>query len=76
MNTIDYTKMSDQALKQYLLTHKDAQEAFYAYLDRRHQYPKQIILSVNELENLSKEEQTKLISQRLQEKYNITINAD
>lgn len=68
MNKIDYGKMSNQELKKYFLTHKDNQEAFYAYLDRREKYPKQIILSVNELETLTFEEQTVLISQRLQDK--------
>jgi hypothetical protein len=69
MNTIDYAQMSDQELKKYFLDHKNDQEAFSAYLERRNQHPKQMILTVNELENLSFEQQTQLISQRLQEKY-------
>ena len=32
---IDYRKMSDQELKQYLIAHKDDKDAFYAYMDRR-----------------------------------------
>jgi hypothetical protein len=35
MTKVNYAVMSDQELKQYLLTHKDDQEAFYAYMDRR-----------------------------------------
>lgn len=71
MNNIDYIKMSDRELKQYLLSHKDDQEAFYAYLDRKHQHPKQTILSVNELETLTSEEKIILVRQRLQEKFGI-----
>jgi hypothetical protein len=33
MTKVNYAVMSDQELKQYLLTHKDDQEAFYAYMD-------------------------------------------
>ncbi len=31
MKSINYTQMSDQELKQYLIENKDNQEAFYAY---------------------------------------------
>ncbi|GAA6614678.1 DUF6887 family protein [Scytonema sp. NUACC26] len=71
MNNVDYTKMSDQELKQYLLNHKDDRDAFYAYLNRKHQHPKQTILSVNELETLTREEKIKLITQRLQERFSV-----
>lgn len=69
MKNIDYAKMSDQELKQYLLTHKDDKSAFYIYLDRRHQHPKETILSVNEIETLETDEQIKLITKRLQQKF-------
>ena len=36
MKEIDYASMSDRQLKQYMLTHREDREAFYAYLDRRH----------------------------------------
>lgn len=36
MNQVNYAAMSDQELKHYFLTHRDDREAFYAYMDRRH----------------------------------------
>lgn len=39
MTKANYTAMSDRELKQYILTHRDDQEAFYAYMDRRHSRP-------------------------------------
>jgi len=36
MKQINYAEMSDRELKHYLVKHRDDQEAFYAYLDRRH----------------------------------------
>lgn len=36
MTKVNYATMSDQELKRYILTHRDDQEAFYAYMDRRH----------------------------------------
>ncbi|OCQ94445.1 hypothetical protein BCD64_07115 [Nostoc sp. MBR 210] len=35
MTKVNYAAMSDQELKSYLLNHRDDQEAFYAYMDRR-----------------------------------------
>lgn len=35
MTKKNYAAMSDQELKRYFLTHRD-NEAFYAYIDRRH----------------------------------------
>ena len=69
MKSVNYTNMSDQELKQYLLEHKDDKEAFNAYLDRKQQHPKQIILGVDELEPLTPDQQIELITQRLQEKF-------
>ncbi len=71
MKQINYANMSDQELKQYLLDHKDNQDAFYAYLDRKQQHPKQVILSVNELETLTTEQKIELLTQRLQERFNL-----
>ncbi len=39
MKQVDYAAMSDQELKHYLVKHRDDQEAFYAYLDRRQVRP-------------------------------------
>ncbi len=51
-------------------------EAFYAYLDRKQQQPKQVIISTDELNSLTSEQQIdeqqiELITQRLQEKFNL-----
>lgn len=69
MKSINYANMSDQELKQYLLEHKDDQEAFYTYLDRKHQHPKQVMIGGDELDSLTREQQIELITQRLQEKF-------
>lgn len=71
MNSVDYAKMSNQELKQYFLNHKDDREAFSVYLNRKHQHPKQTILSVNELETLASDKQIELITQRLKEKFSL-----
>jgi hypothetical protein len=71
MKQINYANMSDQELKQYLLDHKDNQDAFYAYLDRKQEQPKQVIIKVNELETLTTEQKIELLTQRLQERFNL-----
>jgi hypothetical protein len=71
MTPINYTQMSDPELKQYLLTHKNDQNAFHAYLDCRHQTPQSPLITADELDPLSLQEQTELISQRPQQKYNL-----
>jgi hypothetical protein len=71
MSPVNYINMNDQELKQYLLEHKDNKEAFYAYLDRKQQYPQQAIVDVNELDTLTPDRQIELIAQRLQEKFNL-----
>lgn len=35
----DFSSMSEQELRAYVLTHRKDQSAFYAYLDRMHQHP-------------------------------------
>ncbi|ACB49616.1 unknown [Crocosphaera subtropica ATCC 51142] len=72
MKPINYTKMSDQQLKQYLIEHKNDKEAFYAYLDRKQQQPKQVIIGIDELDSLTSEQQIELITQRIQEKFNVS----
>ena len=71
MKRVNYSEMSDQELKQYLLQHKDDQDAFYTYLDRKQKRPKQVIIGANELGYLTSEEQIDLIAQRLQDKFNL-----
>ena len=71
MKTVNYNDMNDQELKQYFLEHKDNKEAFYAYLDRKQQHPKKVIIGVNELDALTPEQQIELITQRLQEKFHL-----
>lgn len=71
MQQLDYTSMSDRDLKQYLLENKDNQQAFYAYLDRKLKEPKNILISVDELESLTPDLQVKLVVKRLKEKFNL-----
>lgn len=71
MNPLNYINMSDLELKQYLLEHKDNKEAFYAYLDRKQQHPKQVLIGVDELDTLTPDQQIELITQRLQEKFHL-----
>jgi hypothetical protein len=44
MTKVNYAAMSDRQLKQYILTHRDDQEAFYAYIDRRHSRPHKLTI--------------------------------
>ncbi len=37
MNKPDFTTMSQKELHDYFLTHRDDQEAFYAYIDKLHE---------------------------------------
>jgi hypothetical protein len=48
MSHIDYTAMSDQQLKQYMLEHRGDEAALKAYLDRRHQRSNSVITNVND----------------------------
>ena len=36
MTEVNYAAMSDRELKRYILAHRNDQEAFHAYMDRRH----------------------------------------
>jgi hypothetical protein len=44
MTEINYAAMSDQYLKRYVLTHRDDQKAFHAYMDRRHSRPRGVVV--------------------------------
>jgi hypothetical protein len=68
MSKIDYSQMSDLEVKQYFLSHRDDRTAFAAYMERRNTSVHQKIISKNELEILSEEEQMKLIEERLLER--------
>ncbi|MBD2559592.1 MULTISPECIES: DUF6887 family protein [Nostoc] len=48
MNQVNYTAMSDQELKSYLLTHKNDKEAFYAYMDRRKSRHRDAAIQLND----------------------------
>lgn len=42
MTKVNFVAMSDRELKQYILSHRDDREAFYAYIDRRHSRPNKL----------------------------------
>jgi hypothetical protein len=71
MKITNYTDMTDEELKQYFLENKDDKEAFYAYLDRKENKEKKLIISVNEMQSLPSNLQVELVAQRLKEKFNI-----
>lgn len=48
MSNVNYAEMTDQELKHYLLDHRDDQEAFYAYMDRRYVRPDRETISPND----------------------------
>ncbi|MEG3879639.1 hypothetical protein QT972_19985 [Microcoleus sp. herbarium7] len=48
MSNINYAAMSDRELKQYILTHRDDREAFYAYMDRRHSRPRKVTIKLDD----------------------------
>jgi hypothetical protein len=65
MNKIDYATMTDQELKRYFLSHRDDNEAFQAYMDRRHTRPRKVLIEAGELENLPFDQQINLVDQRM-----------
>jgi hypothetical protein len=55
MNQPNFQAMSQQELQRYMLTHREDQEAFYAYIDRLHQEGKWIEMPpVDTVEDLEK----------------------
>ncbi|MGF1673694.1 MAG: hypothetical protein ACFCUV_08425 [Rivularia sp. (in: cyanobacteria)] len=48
MNPVNYTQMSDQQLKKYLIKHRNDQAVLQAYLNRRHQRSNPVIATVND----------------------------
>lgn len=62
--SVDFNKMTDQELKRYMLDHRDNQEAFYAYMDRRHARPKKVLITAEEAKLLF-DEYMKLSEERM-----------
>lgn len=60
----DYDSMTDVELKLYMLDHRDDQEAFYKYMDRRHARPKKVLITATEAK-LPFDEYMKLSAERL-----------
>jgi hypothetical protein len=48
MTKVNYTAMSDQELKQYFLIHRDDEEAFYVYMDRRSSRPQGMAIKLDD----------------------------
>lgn len=48
MSDISYTTMSDEALKEYFLAHKNDPSALHAYLDRKNQQQRKVITKVGD----------------------------
>lgn len=48
MTEVNYAAMNDQALKRYVLTHRNDQAAFHAYLDRRHSRPRGTAIALDD----------------------------
>lgn len=46
--SFDYSSMTDRELKRYMLDHRQDDEAFYAYMDRRAARPDRTTISYNE----------------------------
>jgi hypothetical protein len=65
MKKIDYAAMTDQELKQYFLAHRSDNEAFHAYMDRRHTHPRKVLIEAGELEDLSFDQQIELVDERM-----------
>ena len=73
MKQIDYGVMSDRELKQYMLTHREDQEAFNAYLDRRHSRSKQNTI---EFDDPASEEKIRLaIQEKLDTNFSQNISS-
>ena len=48
MSQVDYTVMTNEQLRQYMLEHRDDKVALSAYLERRHQQHPPIIANVRD----------------------------
>ncbi|MCV3213550.1 hypothetical protein OGM63_08430 [Plectonema radiosum NIES-515] len=48
MTQVNYAAMTDQELKRYILAHRDDQQAFYIYMDRRHSRPDKVVIKFDD----------------------------
>jgi hypothetical protein len=48
MSSVNYAAMTDEQLKRYLLDHRDDQDAFHAYIDRRHAQNRPVIAHLDD----------------------------
>lgn len=48
MTQVNYAAMSDLELKRYILAHRDDQQAFYIYMDRRHSRPDKVVIKFDD----------------------------
>ncbi|PMB00196.1 hypothetical protein CEN40_10490 [Fischerella thermalis CCMEE 5205] len=55
MTKPDFSQMTKQELRAYVLANRDDLEAFYAYVDRMKQQPGVIVTSMEQLEQLIRE---------------------
>lgn len=69
MKKINFSDMNDRELKQYFLENRNDNEAFHAYMDRRHQKKQQVLIEAEELDGLSFSEQANLLAKKLSEKF-------
>ena len=60
----DFGKMTGQELKRYMLEHRDRDEAFQAYMQRRHARPRKILITAEEAK-LPFDEYMKLSEERM-----------
>lgn len=71
--SIDYKSMTDQELKRYMLDHRDDQQAFHAYMDRRHARPKKVLITAQEAK-LPFDEYMKLAEERMRSQFGDTLD--
>lgn len=71
--SVDFSQMTDEELKRYMLDHRDDQEAFYAYMDRRHARPKKALITAEEAK-LPFDEYMKLSEERLRAHFGDKLN--
>jgi hypothetical protein len=56
------------------LIHCNDQEAFYAYMDRRFQKKKTVLIEAGEIDNLPFDEQVTIVSERLSKRFLQELN--
>lgn len=48
MTEVNYAAMSDRELKRYILSHRNDQDAFHAYMDRRRSRPHETAIKLDD----------------------------